>query len=343
MAKRTVLIGLSVVGGVALIVCLLSWGGLQRDKSDDGGMRIKDAGAANANVQGRGGRMAVRSGGASAAVSKRSVREMPLDIFEHLTGKDKQYAEAIQAALDADDFKATLAAVNSALKSKNPEVRENAVDALSWFGVEALPELTGAMADPDEDVADAAENAWEMALQEIDEADRRFSIAASAMRTPFKKDHLMTIGSQMAGAAMEMIDNEEDEQKANEIRVMVVQTLVDIMDSGREENIEQAKEAYAEITGNEWRSIEEAERYLADPENYELPDEPDEVVMPIQEEPHQEPQNPKVEREEEESEPDGANSPEPPVSNGPAPNGSTPDEPEPEEPAPRKAVGDGGV
>ena len=274
MRSKIVVLALAIVAAIAVTFVVL--------KSTANGQRSDDGDSSENGVRRAGGRKPTHHAGKPSA-SKRNVKEMPLDIFEHLTGKDRRYAEAIQDALDADDFKATLAAVNSAMKSKNPEVRESAVEALAWFGEDALPELTGAMADPDEDVANAAENAWELALQEINEADRRFSIAAAALRTPFKKDHLMTICSQMTGAAMEMIDNEEDAKKANEIRVMVVQTLVDIMDSGRAANVEQAKEAYEEITGSEWRSIEEAERYLADPENYELPDDhPDGITMPMQ-------------------------------------------------------------
>ena len=236
-------------------------------KSTANGHR-SDGSDSSENGVGRGVRKSTQHAGKSSA-TKRSVKEMPLDIFEHLTGKDRRYAEAIQEALDADDFKATLAAVNSAMKSKNPEVRERAVEALAWFGEDALPELTGAMADPDDDVANAAENAWEAVLQEIEEPDSRFSIVASVLQSPFKRDHLVTIFSQFTSAATEMIDNEEDMAKAHANRVMVIQALVDIMGTGLVQNMQQAQEAYQEITGNEWMSIEEAERYLADPENYE--------------------------------------------------------------------------
>lgn len=203
---------------------------------------------------------------------KRRPFRRPADMFANLSGRDRNLAEAVMNALDKDDFDATLAATDEALKSKNPEVRLHAVEALEWFGLDALPELTGAMADPDEEVAEAAEYAWEQALSEVNDASRRFAISAAAMGTLDGKDHLETICGHLTGAALELIDGEDDEEKASELRVSVVQSLVDIMGEGREANIEQAKEAYEDITGNEWISIDEAEVYLSDPDNYEPPE-----------------------------------------------------------------------
>lgn len=208
----------------------------------------------------------------------RKLDRPPIDIFANLTGRDRKLAEAVQSALDAGDLSKTLSAVATALESTNSEVRVNAVEALSWFGAAALPELTGAMADPDEEVANAAENAWEGALSEIDDAQQRFKIAAAAMGAIINRDHLTTIAGQLSAAALEMIDGEADETKADEVRLDVMQTLVDIMEAGKEQNIEAVKEAYEEITGFEWLGIEEAERYLVDPEAYEPPSDNESAV-----------------------------------------------------------------
>lgn len=204
---------------------------------------------------------------------KRRPLRRPADMFANLGGRDRKLAEAVMDALDRDDFDATVAAADDALKSKNPEVRLHAVEALEWFGLDALPELTGAMADPDEEVAEAAEYAWELALSEVDDASRRFAISAAAMATLDGKDHLETICGHLTGAALELIDGEDDEAKASELRISVVQALVDIMDGGLNQNVEQAKEAYEDITGNEWISIDEAELYLSNPDGYEPPEE----------------------------------------------------------------------
>jgi len=195
----------------------------------------------------------------------------PVDIFAHLSGKDRKLAEDMQDALDRSDLKATLDAAKRALTSTNGEVRYSAVESLSWFGADALPELTGLMADADESVANAAENAWELALGEIDDASRRFSIAAAAMATLSNKDHLTTISGLLEGAALEAINKSSNPEKSAEARIAVVQTLVDIMESGGKSGAEQAAEAYESITGFKWISVDEAEVYLADPDDYELP------------------------------------------------------------------------
>ena len=278
MTKKTsVLVGLIatvVVVGVGIVVLNnYSSKSIATNESQDGSGRLKRRQALETNDPAAAVRSAM--GGLKGKVrqhtrdySERPTREM----FEHLTGLDRKYAEAVQSAIDNDDFKATLAAAEKAMNSTNSEVRANAVEALGWFGVDALPELTGAMADPDEDVSNAAENAWELALGEIDDGSMRFSIAAAAMATISDKNHLATISGLLEGAALEAIDGESDPSKASDMRFSVIQKLVNIMDSGRVDNVNQAKEAYEVITGFEWRGVEEAERYLQDPDNYELPE-----------------------------------------------------------------------
>lgn len=194
------------------------------------------------------------------------------DWFSHLKGEDRELAKSVQDALDGGNLKKVLIAAEKALKSNNAEVRLNTVESLGWFGSVALPELTGAMSDPDEDVANAAESAWEIGLDQIEDVDKKFSIAAAAMSTLSNPDHLTTISGQLTAAALEFIDSAETETESNENRVLVVQALVDIMDSKYDAGVAQAQEAYEDITGNKWISIEEAELYLNDPKNYEPPE-----------------------------------------------------------------------
>lgn len=195
------------------------------------------------------------------------------DPYEGFTAEERALCEALQAATDEDDFERVLKIAEEVLKSKNPAVRENVVEALSWFGEKALPELTPLMGDKDEDVAKAAMSAWESALSEIENARARLETAGLALKTISDKDALTTIGAQYSCAAQEWIDSTDDEEKAMERRVSVIQTLVDVLegDAGLT-RLEAAKEVYEDVTGHEWRSIDEAEIYLKDPDNYELPE-----------------------------------------------------------------------
>ena len=207
---------------------------------------------------------------------QRPARPMP-DMFANLSGEERKVAEAVQSALDADNTDDIIKASAAALESPNAEVRRMAVDALTWVGLDALPELTGAMADADEEVAEAAEYAWEQSLSEVDDADRRFAISAAVLGTLANDDHLETICGHLTNAALELVDGEDDEAKASELRVKVVQALVDIIESGKSVNSRHAKSAYEDITGNEWRGIDEAERYLQNPDDYELPEDRDDM------------------------------------------------------------------
>lgn len=281
-AKRIWIWGLVVVAACVVIgfVCLRPWGPeadespVKRQSADKPVVqsrpqkRFSDPKSAVRDVISRRGAPHVRVGG------KPSFDEF----VDSLPAGDRKLVLAVQDALDNDDFKSVSKVADAVFCSTNPAVREAVVAAWGWFGAQALPELTGAMADPDEGVANAAENAWELALDELENASQRFSIAAAAMAAISDKNHLMTISGLLEGAALEVIDGETDPKKAAEMRVSVVQTLVDIMDSGSANSVQQVKEAYEDITGFEWRGIEEAELYLQDPDNYEMPEDRGEGV-----------------------------------------------------------------
>jgi len=202
--------------------------------------------------------------------------QFDFDSKEHpYSDSDKRLARAMQEALDADDYEAVMKTTAEALKAENPDVRHNAVEALGWYGVQALPELTICMADKDEDVAQAAMNHWEEGVAEMDDADEKLQISLYAINTLSDVDTLTMMSSHFASAAIELIDGEEDPDAAAQKRLEVVQSLVDVIEGENEKSAEAAREAYDEITGSPWVSIEEAEKYLGDPENYEAPDSDD--------------------------------------------------------------------
>ena len=57
------------------------------------------------------------------------------------------------------------------------------------------------------------------------------------------------------------------------MRAMVIQSVVDIIDSSNKRLSDLGRELYEDITGNEWLNLTEAEKYLNDPDNYEPPGE----------------------------------------------------------------------
>ena len=214
-----------------------------------------------------------------AAEPKKGRRVRPVsDMFPMLKGKDRQLAEDIQNALDADNYSGVLHSVDRAMRSDNPEVRSLLVDALGWFGSEALPELTELMADADPDVAESAQEQWSIALAEVEDPGRRMEIGMVVMGTLTDADMLEQISGEVSNSALEYIDGEDDPVRQDEKRLEVVQSLLDIMDGDRKACAEAAAETYEDITGYPWRGVDEAERYLNKPDDYELPEDRDEVM-----------------------------------------------------------------
>lgn len=203
---------------------------------------------------------------------RKRVRHDPDGMYGRLKGEDRRLAENVQKALDDGVFADVVAAAERALNSRNPEVQENAIEALGWFGIDALPELTAYMAHENEEVAQAAMHQWDQALAEVPECAKRLSISAAALSTLSNEEVLDSIAGQFSNAALEYIDGEEDETKASEKRVEVVQMLLDLIEGENEVRAEKAREAYEDITGSGWHGVEEAEKYLGDPDNYEEPD-----------------------------------------------------------------------
>lgn len=200
---------------------------------------------------------------------KRGSRAIYKIAFSNFSGVERRQAQKIQAALDSDDLAATVSAAEDALRSKNPELRYEAVQALGWFGPEALPELTAAMSDADPEVSRAAENAWELGVSELENPADRIEVAAATMASITDHDSLISIAGQFACAVTEYVDMEENEKVAAERRLAVVQLLVNIIEGDVPPAcVEGAKEAYSDVTGEDWAGVEEAERYLNEEYDY---------------------------------------------------------------------------
>lgn len=181
----------------------------------------------------------------------------PAAIFSRMKPENRKTAEAIQSSLDNEDFESIRTHVDQALKSDDPEFREHVVDALSWFGAAALPELTAFLSDDEPDVADAAANAWQQALAEIEDEKLKASTAQAAMTMLSNPETLNMLMAEITSQGDDLVS---------------MQAIVDIIEDGTEEAVKAAMESYEDLTGHKWRDVETAEAWLR--ENYEAP-EPD--------------------------------------------------------------------
>lgn len=154
--------------------------------------------------------------------------------------------DEIQSALEEDDFKALLTLLPRARESNNAEVRLDLVEALGWFGKEAMLELLPMMADPDESVAEAAVDNWKFALSDIEDEKEKSVNVEMVMKGLRNKDALESV-------VMELDDCDD---------VVEIQALVNVIESGNPIAAEVAREHYEFITDEKYIDLETANRWL---------------------------------------------------------------------------------
>lgn len=165
---------------------------------------------------------------------------------EDLSPQDRACSDAIQAALDDEDYPRLLPWIAEAAKSANAEVRSEAVEALRWFGKKAMAELTMFMADDDDDVRTSACDAWTTALSEVESASEKGALLAAAM-------DILTDGDQLESMVMEMNDLPNAQQIA---------ILTQLIEGKNKTAAAVAREHYEFVTGDPYVSRDAAQKWL---------------------------------------------------------------------------------
>lgn len=205
------------------------------------------------SVSRKGGKKSVRIV-ESEATRPDVVKDADIDDEEQLSPIQKSVLKEIQAALDADDVKALRKALSKFTASaKNgglggyanvPRViRAAAVQALGWFGKDAVVDMIDFMADADEEISDDAFNQFEQALQDCDMGDRERSslikTVSKALTDSDRIDSMISCLSDMrnsvkADTAIAILTDGSDQSKAMLLEQMEfyfdegVQTVDDI-------------------------------------------------------------------------------------------------------------------
>ena len=167
---------------------------------------------------------------------------------------EQKIMAAAAAAIENDDLNAARDLADTALASGNKDLREAVVDALGWFGADAMAELTPFMADPDREVADAASSHWKDALQEMSDDGEKAGIVEMSLNSLRNKDLLEDVANELIGM---------DE-------VAALQVLVNVIEGDNKLAVEAAQDTYESITGEKWAGVDAAEQWLQD--NYKPPD-----------------------------------------------------------------------
>ena len=108
--------------------------------------------------------------GAAAAVKPEPVKDLA----------GAEITKGLDQALDDDNTTNILAAARTLLGHQNPEVRKRVVEALNWVGVEGFSELTTLLADTDQEVAEAARDAWKMQFDMIEASEQKLELLRQA-------------------------------------------------------------------------------------------------------------------------------------------------------------------
>lgn len=195
--------------------------------------------------------------------------------FAELDEMQREIIKEIQEMLDSEDFKALSIVISHmidmgkqrALVAGSKDwsryvplvMKRKAVEALGWFGSEALPEIMGFIGDSDEEIAEDAQMRLEQALQDFELSDR--SLAEIVVK-------LMSITSDP-----DTVDNYYMELARMRNSVMI-STLVEIGQSGSDVAKEKLAENISFYTGDfSIETIEQAEEWLKENPDDEFDDE----------------------------------------------------------------------
>ena len=178
------------------------------------------------------------------------------------TEEEREILEVADEAVSDADLETAKDLAAEALKSEDPRIRLRAVEALTEFGEAGLPEMADFLTDRHEEVANLAADRFELGVQEIEDDSERVAVAKLGLLTVDDEDKL----SSLAGTLRMATDSK-----------LVISALADVIRDGSKAQAEAAKEAYQEETGEEWKGVEAADKWLQ--ENYEPP-EPEETEEP---------------------------------------------------------------
>lgn len=269
-----------VVGlcAVALMVGILSWrqasgGSQQTDES------LKSLVATPKKQKvGRRNRPSRNSSAIAMPVKRGHVGEKPnvlADVDEaDLTELAREVLLSLQQALDDDDYSGVKEVLSMCQNARSGELsrsgkiktdlipvllRRKLVEAMGWFGAEAIPELIGFIADADDGVAQMSKDQFQLALEDTSLSDlERARIVSLAAQAVTDSDFLEQIFAEI-----------------NDMRHSVgASTLVDICQNGTEAAKALMPDAIEFFTGEDnIKTVEDVEKWLE--ENPDGPDDDD--------------------------------------------------------------------
>ena len=163
-----------------------------------------------------------------------------------LSNTEKRQLAAIEDALENEDFSALTKLLPDVYSNTNDEIRSEMVDALGWFGEEAMAELLPFMADRVEEIAQTAIDNWTTALADVSDGREKAKLIESAM-------HIIRDKESLESMIMELGDCED---------VVAMQAIVNLIASKNANASSVAREHYEFVTGEEYTDFATAEKWV---------------------------------------------------------------------------------
>ena len=160
------------------------------------------------------------------------------DWLASLSARERALAERLRTAIDNEDLAAIKALAKDTRNAQDDELRSRMVDALAWFDDKVLVELTPFIGDSNSEIAKAAFNAWDSAVDMVDDEKFRVEAATMVMQTLTDEDSLRLAATKLEAC--------EDSKAALKAAVEIA------ANDGNPAAAAVAREVYEFITGEEW-------------------------------------------------------------------------------------------
>ena len=184
--------------------------------------------------------------------------EAPCAPSESPVKADERVIEQLEEAVEKEDFATALAIVNAHRRSANAALRLRCVESIGWFGGKSAKVLESFLVDPDADVRSEAQDQWDSAVNDIEDEHEVGVLVESAMKLVRDRDVMDAVATHL---------NDLPPSLSIDIIVHMIEG------SNRVARVA-AKEAYEFVTGDDWKSVAAAQKWLE--ENQKEQEEEDE-------------------------------------------------------------------
>ena len=193
-----------------------------------------------------------RSNGADKKAMR--IRVKAEDLY---TPEERKLADNLQDASDENSLAGVRKAVSAIMGQKNAELKVEAINALGFYGKDSLQDLMEFLKDPSQEVVDAATDRIALSLEELGAEDNAF-------RAEFIYTLLSVDGLCGKDAVVRFIGQLETMGSGDEKEA--VQTLVSLINGDNIGDVvkTKAKEGYQFVTGEEYTTLEAAEKWYND-------------------------------------------------------------------------------